>query len=65
MTIEIYWNDLTEAKRKEIMDALGDNGNWDVYPMATIEIETDPKWDELDKAELDAVNACLKYIKED
>jgi hypothetical protein len=38
-TIEIYWNDLTAAKQKEITDLLGDNNNWDVFPIATIEIE--------------------------
>lgn len=38
-TIEIYWDDLTESKQKEIMDMLGDNGNYDVFPIATIETE--------------------------
>ena len=38
-TIEIYWDDLTESKQKEILDALGDNGNFDVFPIATIETE--------------------------
>lgn len=41
MIIEIYWNDLTTEKQQEIMDELGDNGNWDVFPIATLEIETD------------------------
>ena len=36
--IEIYWDDLTESKQKEILDALGDNGNYDVFPIATIEV---------------------------
>ena len=38
-TIEIYWDDLTESKQKEILDAFGDNGNYDVFPIATIETE--------------------------
>lgn len=37
--IEIYWDDLTESKQKEILDLLGDNGNYDVFPIATIEAE--------------------------
>lgn len=37
--IEIYWNDLTEKKQQELLEVLGDNGNYDVYPLATIEIE--------------------------
>lgn len=38
-TIEIYWDDLTESKQKEILDTFGDNGNYDVFPIATIETE--------------------------
>ena len=41
--IEIYWNDLTEKKQREIRNELNmdtnDNGNWDVIPMATMMIE--------------------------
>ena len=37
--IEIYWNDLTPAKQKEILEKLGDNGNWDVIPLVVIEVE--------------------------
>ena len=40
-TIEIFWNDLTEAKQKELLALLGDNRNWDVFPMATIDLEDD------------------------
>ncbi len=39
--IEIYWDDLTEEKKQEILNMLGDNGNWDVIPMAIIEIQDD------------------------
>ena len=41
MTIEIYWNDLTREKPQELLNALGDNGNYDVFPIATIEVEND------------------------
>lgn len=41
MTIEIYWDDLTAEKQQEILDALGENGNYDVFPIATIEIAGD------------------------
>lgn len=43
ITIEILWNDLTKTKQKEIQEVLNlepdDNNNWDVIPMAIIEIE--------------------------
>ncbi len=34
--IEIYWDDLTEEKKKEIIDICGDNNNWDVFPICSI-----------------------------
>lgn len=39
--IEIYWDDLTESKQREILDTFGDNWNYDVFPIATIEVEQD------------------------
>ena len=41
ITIEFYWNDLTPKKQQEILDELGDTGNWDVIPFCTLEIEED------------------------
>lgn len=37
--IEFHWQDLTEEKQKEILDLLGENCNWDVFPFCTLEIE--------------------------
>ena len=37
--IEIYLRDLKEEKQKEIIKALGDNGNYDVFPIAEIMID--------------------------
>lgn len=40
MLIEIYWDDLTKAKQDEIFEALGgENGNYDVFPIATLYFE--------------------------
>lgn len=36
--IEIYWQDLTRAKQSEILQTFGENGNWDVFPIATIDV---------------------------
>lgn len=38
-TIEIYFDDLTEEKQKEILDTLGDNGNYDLFPLASLGYE--------------------------
>lgn len=41
--IEIYWDDLTEKKQQEIREELDmdkdDNGNWDIIPLASMEVE--------------------------
>lgn len=37
--IEIYWDDLKPEKQQEILEALGENGNYDVFPLAVLEFE--------------------------
>lgn len=34
--IEIFWKDLTQTKQEEILAKLGENGNYDVFPIAEI-----------------------------
>lgn len=34
--IQIFWQDLTQEKQEEILDKLGENGNWDVFPIVEI-----------------------------
>ena len=34
--IDIYFYDLSETKQKEILEKLGDNGNWDIIPIIQI-----------------------------
>ena len=36
-SVKIYWQDLTPAKQGEILRAFGENGNYDVFPIATLE----------------------------
>lgn len=36
---EILWEDLTEKKQQEIRELLGDECNFDVFPIATIDFE--------------------------
>ena len=41
-TFEIYFEDLTPDKQQELIEFLGgENGNYDVFPLATLEIEDD------------------------
>ena len=39
--IEILFTDLTEEKQQEILDAFGDNQNWDVVPITMIEVDNE------------------------
>ena len=34
--VEIYWDDLTEEKQKEILEVFGDNQNFDLFPAAVL-----------------------------
>lgn len=45
--VEIFFRDLTPEKQQEVIEALGDNGNYDVFPIACIptESEEDADWD--------------------
>lgn len=48
-TVEIYWKDLTKAKQREILELLGDNGNYDIFSIAVIDYE-------LNKGELESLS---------
>ena len=39
--IEIYWQDLAKAKQDEILQVFGDNGNWDVLPIAILDVPSE------------------------
>lgn len=39
--IEIFFDDLTPEKQAEILTMLGNNGNFDVFPIAVIPIGED------------------------
>ena len=36
MEFEIYWEDLTPECQKRLTEFIGDNGNYDVFPIATV-----------------------------
>jgi hypothetical protein len=37
--IKIFWSDLTPSKQEEMLELLGDNRNYDVFPLTIIEYE--------------------------
>ena len=39
MEYEIYWGNLNKETQKELLELMGDNGNYDVVPIATIPIK--------------------------
>ena len=65
MTIQIYLKDLTPEKQAEILNALGDNGNYDVFPIATIETNSaDDDTSEEADAEAEAIELRARYERE-
>ena len=41
ISIKIYWQDLTPKMQEKLLAIFGDNMNWDCFPMAEIEIESE------------------------
>ena len=39
---DLFWDDLSESTQKELYDVMGDNGNYDVFPLATINVSGEP-----------------------
>ena len=41
-TFEIYWDDLTPEAQKKLFNFLGgEKGNYDIFPIATLEVENE------------------------
>lgn len=53
ISFNIYWNDLTEKAKKDIIEYCKSKGaditdnNWDVFAMATVDIEEDENADQI------------------
>ena len=58
--VEIYWNDLSSEKQEEILELLGDNGNYDVFPIAKLEFESNSVKDSLSDKEFNVVNKIAR-----
>ena len=35
---EIFWDDLSEEVQEDLLTLMGDNGNYDVFPLASINV---------------------------
>ena len=49
--IQLYWDDLSSSAKEHLLELFGDNGNYDVFPLAelVIENETDENREENEK----------------
>ncbi|GHU57340.1 hypothetical protein AGMMS49975_22740 [Clostridia bacterium] len=36
--VDLFWDDLSETTQAELLNLMGDNGNFDVYPLASINV---------------------------
>ena len=39
--IQLYWDDLSSSAKERLLELLGDNGNYDVFPLAELVIENE------------------------
>lgn len=46
--IQLFWDDLSSSAKKRLLELLGDNGNYDVFPLTELALEnkTDEKREE-------------------
>lgn len=49
--IQLFWDDLSSSAKERLLELLGDNGNYDVFPLAELvfENETDEIREENEK----------------
>ena len=49
--VQLYWDDLSVEAKERLLELLGENGNYDVFPLAELvfENETDEKREENEK----------------
>ena len=39
--VQLFWDDLSASAKEELLKLLGDNGNYDVFPIAQFEFAED------------------------
>ena len=43
---DIFWDDLSAETQTELLNLIGDNGNYDVFPLASINVSQEENEDE-------------------
>ena len=39
--IQLFWDDLSSSAKERLLELLGDNGNYDVFPLAELVFENE------------------------
>ena len=39
--VQLYWDDLSPSAKERLLEVLGENGNYDVFPLAELVIENE------------------------
>ena len=47
--VQLYWDDLSPSAKERLLELLGDNGNFDVFPLAELVFENDENREENEK----------------
>ena len=47
--IQLFWDDLSSSAKERLLELLGENGNYDVFPLAELVFENDETREENEK----------------
>ena len=47
--VQLYWDDLSAEAKERLLELLGDNGNYDVFPLTELVFENDEIREENEK----------------
>ena len=47
--VQLYWDDLSVEAKERLLELLGENGNYDVFPLAELVFENDETREENEK----------------
>lgn len=47
--VQLYWDDLSAEAKERLLELLGENGNYDVFPLAELVFENDETREETEE----------------